>query len=341
MQTFKKIACFILVNLIVVFLATFSFAQPSVLKILLKDAKNTEYNTIILGQSHGETSYDPFVMSDETGEDVFNLSRRLMPIVDLQYVLEEANVNKNYKRVVLDIDPSYWDTDHKGNSGTDTNLLTKLSGTRRLDYIKNILLSDNYNESVADYNVNVDTIKRIPKVIKSKLNKDYLMKKDASIQKTYSLIGMNECFEYKGRGFRYGIKQSGVNWEGKEFDAKKIKDENLEAFENIVDYCKQNNIELICVQSALPPSRLKNENMEEVHEYFTKLCDKYEVPFYDLNYLKSEYLSRTDDDYVDIDGHMMGELADKQSVVLSRLLLDKNKSRYFYDDYDEVLEHLD
>lgn len=81
--------------------------------------------------------------------------------------------------------------------------------------------------------------------------------------------------------------------------------------------------------------------MDDVHEYFIKLCDKYGVPFYDLNYLKSEYLSRTDDDYVDIDGHMMGELADKQSVVLSRLLLDNNKSRYFYDDYDEVLEHLD
>lgn len=122
---------------------------------------------------------------------------------------------------------------------------------------------------------------------------------------------------------------------------QKIKGENLEAFENIVDYCEKNNIELICVQSALPPSRLKNENMDDVHEYFIKLCDKYGVPFYYLNYLKSEYLSRTDDDYVDIDGHMMGELADKQSVVLSRLLLDNNKSLYFYDDYNEVLEHLD
>lgn len=123
MQTFKKIAGFIIVNFIVVALASFSFAQPSVLKILLMDAKNTEYNTIILGQSHGTTSFDPFVMSDETGEDVFNLSRRLMPVVDLQYVLEEVNVNDNYKRVILDIDPSYWDTDHSGNAGNDTNLL--------------------------------------------------------------------------------------------------------------------------------------------------------------------------------------------------------------------------
>ena len=191
MQTFKKIAGFIIVNFIVVALASFSFAQPSVLKILLKDAKNTEYNTIILGQSHGTTSFDPFVMSDETGEDVFNLSRRLMPVVDLQYVLEEVNVNDNYKRVILDIDPSYWDTDHSGNAGNDTNLLMRLSGSRRVDYIKNILLDDNYNESFADYNVSIDTIKRIPKVLKSKLNKDYFMGKDSSIQKMYSLMGMN------------------------------------------------------------------------------------------------------------------------------------------------------
>ena len=42
MRTFKKIAGFIIVNLIVVVSLTFMLAQPSVLKILLKEAKSEE-----------------------------------------------------------------------------------------------------------------------------------------------------------------------------------------------------------------------------------------------------------------------------------------------------------
>ena len=64
MRTFKRIAGFIIVNLVVVVSLTFMLAQPSVLKILLKEAKNAECDTLIIGESHGETSYDPYVMSD-------------------------------------------------------------------------------------------------------------------------------------------------------------------------------------------------------------------------------------------------------------------------------------
>ena len=51
MRTFKKIAGFIIVNLIVVVSLTFMLAQPSVLKILLKEAKSEECDTLIIGES--------------------------------------------------------------------------------------------------------------------------------------------------------------------------------------------------------------------------------------------------------------------------------------------------
>lgn len=205
MRTFKRIAGFIIVNLIVVVSLTFMLAQPSVLKILLKEAKNAECDTLIIGESHGETSYDPYVMSDVTGNQVFNLSRRLMPVANLCYIMEEANVNGQYKRVILDLDPSYWDNDHKGTFGSDTNLLFRLTGNRWVDYIKNILMKDNYNDTFADYNLNAAMVKRIPQNLKCKLNKAYLSGDESSIQNTYSIIGAVGSFEYKGRGFRYGL----------------------------------------------------------------------------------------------------------------------------------------
>lgn len=47
-----------------------------------------------------------------------------MPVVNLSYIMEEANANDQYKRVILDLDPSYWDDDHKGTFGSDTNLFS-------------------------------------------------------------------------------------------------------------------------------------------------------------------------------------------------------------------------
>lgn len=340
MQTFKKITGFIIINIIVIILLTFMLAQPSVLKILMKESKNQEFDTLIIGESHGETSYDPYIISDVTDSQVFNISRRLMPVVNLSYILEEANKNDQYKRVILDLDPSYWDGDHRGEFGSDTALLFRLTGKRQYDYIKNILIKDNYNDSFADYNVSIDTVKRIPKNLKCKLNKDYITNSEESIQNTYSIIGVAGSFEYRGRGFRYGVKKSGIEWPSWKFEEKNIKEENLDAFKKIVKYCTDNNIELVCVQSALPPSRLQNENMDEVHEYFAELCKNNNVPFYDLNYLKDEYLSRTDDDYVDLDGHMMGKLAQKQSEILGQILISEDKEVFFYDNYEDVLNHL-
>ena len=138
MRIFKKLLGFIIVNLIVIVSLTFMLAQPSVLKVLVKEAKNGEYNTLIVGESHGETSYDPYVISDITGSQTINLSRRLMPVVNLSYIMEEANAKGQYKRVILDLDPSYWDDDHKGTFGSDTNLLFRLTGSRWYEYVKNI-----------------------------------------------------------------------------------------------------------------------------------------------------------------------------------------------------------
>lgn len=340
MRTFRKIAGFIIVNLIVVVSLIFMLAQPSVLKILLKEAKNEKCNTLIIGESHGETSYAPYVMSDVTGEQVFNLSRRLMPVVNLSYIMEEANANGQYKRVILDLDPSYWDEDHKGTFGSDTNLLFRLTGSRWFDYVKNVLAKDNYNDTFADYNFKASTIKKIPMNIKCKINKAYWKCDDTFVESIYFTTGVADNFKYKGRGFRYGLKKSGIEWPSWDFNESNIKQENIEAFKKIVKYCKDNYIELVCVQSALPPYRLQNENMDKVHEYFTELCSEYQVPFYDLNYLKDEYLSRTDDDYVDLDGHMMGELADRQSAVLGQILISENKEAFFYDNYDDVLKYL-
>ena len=317
-------------------------APPSVVKILMRAARdNTTYDTLIVGQSHGETSFDPFVLSDNLDCEAFNLARRMMPVENLGYILEEANAHGRYRRVILEIDPSYWSSDHKGSFGADTNLLFRLTGSRWLDYFVNVLMNDNYNSLFADYNVAIYTAVQIPQNLKCKLTKGYIFGNEESLREIYKVLKLDN-FEYIGRGFRYGQKYNYAEWPEWDFREDEVLETNLSAFNKIVKYCSENSIELICVQSALPPFRLRLQNghMDEAHEYYTKLCNDKGVPFYDLNYLKEEYLPRTDDDYVDMDGHMMGELADRQSAVLCEIINSDDPSAFFYDSYDEVLSHL-
>lgn len=339
MRIFKRAAGFIAVNVIVVALMTFMLSMPSILNLVMKEAKNGECSTLIVGQSHAEVGYDPYVMSDVLGDQTFNLARSSMPIVNISYLIEEANSNGQYKRIIWDLDPLYWVNDHKGRVDTDTNLLFSLTGDRWFGYIKNVLMKDNYNTTFVDYMVFWGTIKRIPQNLKLKLNKAYLTGDVSYIPDLYSAF-LGGAYEYKGRGFRYGLRKSGKEWSVKDFDENCVKQENIEAFKKIVAYCKANDIELVCAQAAVTPHRLQHTNMDAVHEYVSDLCNEYGIPFYDLNYLKSEYLARTDDDYVDLEGHMMGHLAERQSAVLGRILLAEDKDAFFYDTYEDVLAHL-
>jgi hypothetical protein len=205
----------------------------------------------------------------------------------------------------------------------------------------NVLRNDNYNVVFSDYVVNADTLKKVPNNVLAKLDWNYIKSNVSSVGISYKAIGAGEkYFKYIGRGFRYGIEKTQIEWPLWNFDVEEIESENIETFERIVWYCKCKGIELIFIQSALPPHRLKNENMDEVHDYFTNLCNNYNVPFYDMNYIKKEYLNRTDDDYVDIDGHMLGELAERHTKALADILNSDDKDIYFYNSYEEVLDNL-
>ena len=86
---------------------------------------------------------------------------------------------------------------------------------------------------------------------------------------------------------------------------------------------------MVCVVSALPEKRLREENHAEASAYFRALCDARAVEFFDMNFLRPELLPRTADDYTDLDGHMMGELAQRQTQMLIEIEKAEDKGAFF------------
>ena len=342
MQIFKKLLGFIAANILVIFVFTMAFAQPSAVRPLLKTAKAGDYDTLILGQSNAETSVDPFLLSDLCDCNAFNLSRRLQPMVNQYYLLQEANKYGQYKTIILDLDISYWTEDHNGRAGTDCNLLFRLTGRRQAEYIRKILLDDNFTNAFFDYSLTPSQIpamlKKVPMQLRTKCSSDYILGKESSIAYYNQITGITKNYKYIGRGFRYGIQQRNTLHPPYTFKVKDVKEENLEAFDDIVRYCNTQNIKLICIASAVPPYRLLTDNIDTIHNYFEEICRKYAVPFYDFSYATSQYLPRTDQDYVDLEGHMMGEMAEKQTRLLSYVLKANDPTIFFHKNYAAVLQ---
>lgn len=337
MRDSEKILRFVSLNLIAAVVMTLALAQPSELKVLLKEAGSGAYDTLVLGESHGETGIDPFLLSEELNGNAYNLCWRCTPVLELKYLLKQADQHHSVKKVIFEIDPSYWDDGISGDEGLDVNPFLYLTGSVKAEYFIKELLPQNYNETFFDYSVTKTRLERIPETLKCKFSSAYLKSDESIIPVIHSITGTTEHYEYKGRGFRYGISRSDAKYSGSQFDPEKVKPENLAAFQSIVEYCRSNRIQLICVQTALPPERLKQENFQAVHCYFSDLCEKNEVPFYDLNYLKKGILDRTDSDYVDIDGHPLGKLAERQTAVIADLMKSSDPDSWFCTSQQEVL----
>lgn len=337
MKAVRRIVLFVIAFILSVIILTLLFSPPSGIRILLNEAKEPGFNTLILGQSHGECGYNPYIISDELGVNAMNASRRTTPINNFKYIIEEANRDGQYNTVILDIDPYYWIMEQNRDFGTDMNLLPYLTGQRKLSYFKECIWDINYSVLFCDYYISLENIKLIPKALKAKFTKEYILNQDYAMNYVDEYLKSEKAYAYKGRGFLYGVDRApDLGWATWDFDG--ALPSNLESFDEIVSYCKDNNIRLICTQSALPPSRLTQQNMSYVNEYFTNLCNSYGIEFYDFNYAKN--LKRTDFDYVDADGHPMGELADRQTKILCDVMKSQDKSQYFYNTYEEVLSNL-
>ncbi|MDY4205017.1 hypothetical protein [Porcincola intestinalis] len=339
-----KAGCLIALNIVWILFFSFILTQPSILKAELREVQGeTNYDTIVVGDSHGETAVDPAVLDEELGTTSYNCSRRIMPVKDIYYLMREVCYHNQPKTILYEIDPTYWRI--PGISlGNDTSIFFAGSDPKnRLDYFFKEMLTQPFPNFIADYRLAPRNASQIPGAAYVRLRPSYWHHGEETIPMIMKALYLGANYEYKGRGFRYGHSYSfhmDTLYKPVKFKAGKIVPENVEYFHKMAEFCKSRGIRLVCFYSALPPYRLLRENENAANKYYSDLCKKEGVEFYDMNYLKKEYLDRTDMDYVDLDGHMMGSLGDRQTRVLAKILSSDDPSSMFVDSYDVVLKNL-
>lgn len=331
MRIFKHLALFLAVNLLIAGAMNFVLTDPSIVRIYLEDIEQNDYDTLIIGTSHGETGFDPFLMSEGLDAKVFNASRRLMPVPDLYYLLKTANAEGTIRTVYYELDPTYWNAVMQVKTHDDTCMLRHASIPDRIEYAAKYLMEENYNYTLFPYTFDMKALRKAPGVVRSKLLLRDLPP-DERIRGIYAFLNISKNFDYVGRGFRAGREKDPLADETFEplwFEKENIAPEYIEAFEDMTAYCKEENIRLVCIVSALPEKRLTEENYAAAHEYFRDLCAGEGVGFYDMNCLRPDLLPRTAEDYTDLDGHMMGDLARRQTQLLIDIEKAEDRDSFF------------
>lgn len=317
MRSFKNTFFFLLIVIAIGWCLNFLLVPSSYLRVILHEIQSTDqnYNMVVVGQSHGETDINPYILEEKTGYTAYNMSRRLVSMTDLYYIVKESNYRNKPKVLVLDLDSTYFQGEGYTDYFSDSYIYPHMNNPRnRIEYFLRYNLSNDFRVTLCRYSNLKDGLLQLPFTIRSKTSKEY-WDYDMNAVKMH-----NDNFVYKGRGFRYGIKKLDTDYVPATWSKENVSEKALESFQSIVEYCKKENIQLICISSPVSKKRLQSEPFEEIHHYFEDMTEEYEVPYFDFNFIDPAYLEWSDEDFADMDGHMMGEFAEEYSRVLGKTL---------------------
>ena len=358
MRIFKRLLAFVLINLLVLGLVSLVLHQEFTMDMLMEEAEFQNADAVILGQSLPQTGLDPSLFHRE-GETVFNFSRGAISMECLPVLLKEVHRSQPLKTVYLNLDPTYWsETDWiselSGSVDNDVVALfyRSLSHISSPSYLWKVLDRQPFGNILFPYSLDSTTVRDLPRTLPRKFHTPAEKSREDYISDMRSRNQTTEEYEYRGSGFMYGIRSNVEAWAIEEysplpdtpphpiFDAGKVPQGTLDAFREIADYCRDQGLELICFTTAQSPEILLRSDYGTVHDFYAGLCSDHQVPYYDLNYLKPAYLPRSITDYVDLDGHMLGALAQAQSLLFLEILESPHPETYFCPDYDSLLSEI-
>ncbi|MDO5971122.1 hypothetical protein Q4Q35_15040 [Flavivirga aquimarina] len=276
------------------------------------DTTNT-YNTIFLGSSRGYTAYNPVIFDSILDTKSFNMCTGSQNIIESYYILKDILEFQKPKTVVYEMFlPSFDTTDDYYHILSNASFL-------RSSKVKRELIVNGFGLSgIANY---------LSPILRNKL---YIK---ADIMKL--LVGGNSTVTKK-KNNSYWV--SGYLHEEKEVDQYTISNfermvnldntststMKLEYFNKLTNLCKEKGIQLVCVRSPFPPTRLNNEDDSDnklVTQYFNDLCTQNNVEFFDFNSINNANYRYEDANFSD-SHHMNYKGANKATMQLAELIKD-------------------
>lgn len=245
-----------------------------------KDREKVEgkIETLVIGTSVSQRGFEPQILNEELDTVSFNLATSLQPLEGTYALLVNADKKNPIKRVFLGVTP-----DMMGRTEFDTLakslVYDRLWGTTdKLAYLTNGCKTEEI-PYITLYSVRVEDYLDFPAV---KQNVSTKFTEEFRMGETHDPI-------YVGNG---RITKKKVFHPEKAKKYKKVdfqvKEQAEESFIKIIQYCKEQDIELTLVSLPVTETEVKRyNNFDDIYHYFTELAEEYQVKYWNFCYYEN------------------------------------------------------
>lgn len=306
MRNFKSLflISFLLVSVALNSALNYLLIPNNVMRMKMHNLETSSYEDLFLGTSHGLSAVDPAVVDEITGRQSSNLCVWSEYPRDSYYLLKNAMLFQKPTRVIYELDPTYW-----LNKDQDTYHSTKLYhymswSLVKVEYFFAKILSTDFRIALFPW---------FNYQLQWQASLENLALKQTDNYRNFGLETFDLPYEVlKENGFLY-LKDTKANKSKNMtlWDEAKLQPDALRYFQNIVTYCKENQIELIVFTAPVSQETLNlyPESFQEANRFFTTLMNHYGLRYYNFNYIELEGFNNSLAGFTDYDGHMLGETA--------------------------------
>ncbi|MCM1124543.1 MAG: SGNH/GDSL hydrolase family protein [Eubacterium sp.] len=295
---------------------------------------------LYLGSSHIQRNVDPRILDTMTGENNFDFGTSFQRLNGTFFLLREAEKKNDLKHVYIElyyecsvkdyfdgIDPI--DTDHISNwQNVDQMRLS----ANKLAYMLNIAEPDHYIDILlpfSRYRSKLGDWEWIRKNVEAKKQEDYL---------SYWIS------DYCGQGF-YGspdklTDEAKCVYQDKVLGEYPMGKKSRQYLCKSISYCKERDIPItIFIAPMYDLQLISTINYDNYINEVREIAEEYEIPFYDFNLAKKEYLPLWNDDHYKDLNHLNAAGAEVFTSFLGQVIQqeDSENEKYFYDSYAEKL----
>ena len=325
---FVAVLCFVIGKM----LTPVSFADFFRRDIKEIEDNNEEVELLILGDSKVYSSMDTRILEEKMGyKNVIVAASSSQPMNGTYFLLKDMVERIHPEKVIISVD--------YGVLLEENKLQPMLLVTDRLSLKNRLLMFVNcfygrdllYYLDIFRYRDNLDNICEIVDERKQMIERGYI--DDPS---------SDDYYQYKGFVYRKGSISTGnmpIYTKGK-FDESKIDETNLAYLDKCVELCKENDIELMLIDSPTTMMRMFYvDNYAGASDYYDRYAKEHGIKFYNLNYLKDREVFLPDEMMIDYN-HTSGEgavvVSELFAEILQKIYNGEDVSSYFYQDFDDL-----
>ena len=333
MRIFKRFGLYILCIALVVTVVSAAFIIPWLNTPtdshdqMLRARLAGQIDTLIIGQSYAMNGIMPKKLDERLGTVTYNLSGSLMPIYGQKCMLEKELARNPIKNVIVEITPDTFTSDERMTYGNgDSYLIARLdSFSERLDYLVRCVQPSDW------------------------LNIYARMLMLSMRSAAYRLLGKMELIDESNMGFN-PLKAEDVSpdmdWARAYHRSMSIfnnpLEENIREYEELIQLCIQAGCDVTIVYTPVSHVKVWELYDQDVFLGWARgIAEKYGVPLFDFNLLKSRYELFYDETSFSDENHLSREGAEVFSGVMADILAryraGEDVSPLFYSDYQEVI----